>query len=128
MADLSQTSNAPIYFHSITGEPLWPLRDDPDSESESRSSWHQEAELADIDEYDDLQPEDKDLFKTLSQLVRKNLRAPDRDMKTDLLQFLQMHPNQGKTFKVYLALLLHKNVLTGDEVYHVLLEMKKHAN
>jgi hypothetical protein len=130
MADSSRnlTSNAPIFFHSITGEPLLPQSRDPDSETESRASWHQESELADIDEYDDLQPADKFLFKSISQRMRRDISASDRHIKEVLLDFLQTHRDVGKAFRVYLALLLHKNILSGDDVYHVLLELRKHAS
>ena len=124
----NSSPNEPIYFHSITGEPLLPLSGDLDSENEARASWHQESELADIDEYDDLQPADKALFKTISQRVRKNISASDRHMKEVLLEFLQTHRDVGKAFRVYLALLLHKNILSGDEVYQVLLELKKQTS
>jgi len=129
MAESSRNgSNAPVYFHSITGEPLLPLSSDPDSETEARASWHQESELADIDEYDDLQPADKALFKAISQRVRMDISAADRHMKEVLLEFLQSHRHVGKAFRVYLALLLHKNILSGDDVYHVLLELKKQTS
>ena len=114
-----------VYFHSITGEPLLPNASDPDSEDEDRDSWFQQSELADIDDYDDLQEQDKAFFKAISQSIRKDMNSSDRHIKEVLINFVKEHRDMGKALRVYLALLFQKNILSGDDTYHVLLEMRK---
>lgn len=117
-----------LYFHSVTGEPYAPNSLDPDSEDDLSEEWLQEYEDREIDEYTDICPSDKEFFKAWNRHVRKSKRFTDKEIVSLLRDFCVLYvkklPNFEMSLRLHLITLFDNNVLSGDEVYHILLWFK----
>lgn len=117
-----------LFFHSITGEPYAPSSLDPDSEDELSEEWLQKYEDREIDEYTDICPSDKEFFKAWNQHVRTNKKYADCEIRGLLEDFCRTYERKLSNFEVSLRLhlitLFDNNVLSGDDVYMVLMGYK----
>lgn len=117
-----------LFFHSVTGEPYAPTSLDPDSEEELSEEWLQEYEDREIDEYTDICLSDKAFFKAWNRYVRENKKFADCEVRELLQGFCQKYERVLANFEVSLRLhlitLFDNNVLSGDDVYAVLMGYK----
>ena len=120
-----------LYFHSVTGEPYAPSSLDPDSEDELSEEWLQEYEDREIDEYTDICASDKAFFKAWNRHVRKSKRFADTEIKALLQSFSRLYRNELANFEMSLRLhlitLFDNNVLSGDDVYNILIWFKSNS-